>query len=100
MEDTEIARALGLPVDEAPAPRSSSSRLRFVVKAAGTLFFFVAVVAALGFIFYGERERDIEQEHLVQELHMVESFVQYMPEELPAEELLDDTLKTTDPPPM
>ncbi len=99
--DTEIARALGMPVDEEAAPaRQGPSRVRFALKTAGALFFFVAVVAAMGFIFYGEREREIEQDHLAEELRMVETFVQYMPEEEAPVELVAATLKTTDPPPM
>lgn len=104
LPDTEIARALGQPTYEemqrvVPA---SPSRWRRALTVAGTMFLVVGVLAAMGFIFYGEREISDEQQQLRDELFQVESFVQYEPEllVLPEEELADVTLKTTDPPPM
>lgn len=98
--DTEIARALGQEVEHVRAP--GRSRVHTAFRALGVLMLVVGVIAALGFIFLGERERDIEQKELYDELKQVEIFVQYMPEEelLPFEEVDGATLKTTDPPPM
>lgn len=103
--DSEIARALNQPnnVDDNEAgPRTPNrpSRARSALRTFGLMFAIVGVIAALGFIFYGQRERDIEQAHLVEELKQVETFVQYLPDEEPLDELAAATLKITDPPPM
>lgn len=98
--DSEIVRALHTP-DPQTRPVSSHSRVHTAVRAVGMLFLVVAVIGALGFIFYSQREQELEQRELFDELKMVESFVQYEPEVLPVEGDLDAiALKTTDPPPM
>ena len=98
--DSEIVRALSQPQLENLPRAAGRSRFHTAFRAFGVLLLVVGVVAALGFIFYGERERVVEQQQqLYDELKQVEIFVQYIPE-AEFEELDGDALKMTDPPPI
>lgn len=93
--DTEIARALS---QEIPIP-TKQPRCRVAVRIFGTSMLVVAIIAALGLIFFGERTLYVEEKALQTELQHVEAFVQYEPEVELATESGDATLKMTDPPP-
>lgn len=93
--DTEIARALSQPVGSVSSRPGRGGR---ALRIFGTLLVVVGVIAALGFMFYGEREHTLEETRLADELQRVEAFVQY--DVLLAGEEDPATLKTTDPPPM
>lgn len=98
--DTEIARALNQPEEVGDVATERPSRWRFALKTMGIMFAVLGVIAALGFIFNVQHENELDQVQLKEELHQVEVFVQYFPDKEPLDDLSEETLKTTDPPPM